>query len=145
MTVIVERVAVHLLAPALMVAAALIVKGYTDAGEGFSAGVIVTLAIAARYVALGAERTEAGLPLLRHAPAGAVVGLLVALAAGFFAVLLGDPPFTHVPAPRESPVTIGTVELITAVVFDVGLFVLVLSTLVMLVHHVAVLERRPRA
>ena len=91
-----------------MVAAALIVKGYTDVGEGFSAGVIVTLAIAARYVALGAERTEAGLPLLRHAPPGAWSGCSSRSRSAFFAVLLGDPPFTHVPAPRESPVTIGT-------------------------------------
>ena len=39
--------------------AAIIVKGYTDVGDGFSAGVIVALAIALRYVTLGRERDGA--------------------------------------------------------------------------------------
>ena len=37
MSPVIDVVAPRLLAPALMVAAALIVKGYTDVGEGFSA------------------------------------------------------------------------------------------------------------
>ena len=56
------RVAPRLLGPALMVAAAIIVKGYTDAGDGFSAGVIVTLAIAVRYVALVFSTCRADAP-----------------------------------------------------------------------------------
>ena len=79
---ILEHVAPRLLAPSVMVAAAIIVKGYTDVGDGFSAGVIVALAIALRYVTLGADRAERELPLLRHAPAGAGAGLLIALAVG---------------------------------------------------------------
>ena len=78
MTVVIERLAQRLLAPALIVAAALIVKGYADVGDGFSAGVIVALAIALQYIALGAERVEAMLPVLRAAPAAAIGGLLVA-------------------------------------------------------------------
>ena len=66
-----------------MVAAAIIVKGYTDVGDGFSAGVIVALAIALRYVTLGPERAERSLPILRHAPVVAAGGLLLALAVGF--------------------------------------------------------------
>ena len=53
MSPVIEVVAPRLLGPALMVAAAIIVKGYTDVGDGFSAGVIVALAVALRYVALG--------------------------------------------------------------------------------------------
>ena len=45
MTPIVELVAPRLLPLALVVAAALITKGYADVGEGFGAGVIVGLAI----------------------------------------------------------------------------------------------------
>ena len=137
MSVVVEVVAPRLLGPALMVAAAIIVKGYTDVGDGFSAGVIVALAIALRYVALGPERTERSLPILRHAPALAVAGLLAALAVGFIPVALGDPPFTHLPPPGDPVVKIGTLELITAVAFDLGLFVLVASALVIAVHHLA--------
>ena len=68
MSVVIEVIAPRLLGPALMVALALIVKGYTDVGDGFSAGVIVALAIALRYIALGRERAERSLPILRHAP-----------------------------------------------------------------------------
>ena len=134
---IVEVVAPRLLAPALMVAAAIIVKGYTDVGDGFSAGVIVALAIALRYVALGPERAEHSLPVLRYASPAAAGGLLAALAVGFFPVVLGDPPFTHFPGPGEAVVKIGTLELISAVLFDVALFVLVTGALVLLVHNLA--------
>jgi multisubunit Na+/H+ antiporter MnhB subunit len=120
-----------------MLAAAIIVKGYNDVGDGFSAGVIVALAIALRYVTWGAERTERSLPVLRRAPAIAVGGLLIALAVGFSGVAFGDPPFTHLPAPGEAVVTIGTFELITAVAFDVGLFALVTAALVILIHNLA--------
>ncbi len=137
MSVIIEVIAPRLLGPALMVALALIVKGYTDVGDGFSAGVIVALAIALRYIALGRERAERSLPVLRRAPELATIGLLVALAVGFFPVISGDPPFTHLPPPGESVVKIGTLELITAVAFDLGLFLLVTGVLVTLVHQLA--------
>jgi multicomponent Na+:H+ antiporter subunit B len=145
-SVVIEVIAPRLLGPALMVALALIVKGYTDVGDGFSAGVIVALAIALRYIALGRERAEGGLPILRHAPVIATGGLLVALAVGAFPVLFGDPPFTHLPAPGESVAKIGTLELITAVAFDLGLFLLVTGVLVTLVHQLAdLVEREPHA
>jgi multisubunit Na+/H+ antiporter MnhB subunit len=129
-----EVVAPRLLGPAVMIAAAIIVKGYTDVGDGFSAGVIVALAVGLRYIVLGAERTERALPILRHAPVVAACGLLIAVAAGFFPVFMGEPPFTHLPPPGDAVVKIGTLELVTAVAFDVGLFLLVASALVMLIH-----------
>jgi multisubunit Na+/H+ antiporter MnhB subunit len=143
--VIVEVVGPRLLGPAVMVAAAIIVKGYGDVGDGFSAGVIVALAIAIRYVALGTERTEATLPVLRHTPIVAVAGLLTVLAVGFFPVLLGDPPLSHEPGPNEHVVKIGTLELITPVLFDVGLFFLVAGVLIVLVHHLARLVEEDEA
>lgn len=145
MSPVVEVVAPRLLGPAVMVAAAIIVKGYTDVGDGFSAGVIVALAIALRYVTLGPERTERSLPILRRAPAVAVGGLLIALAVGFFGVAFGDPPFTHLPPPGDPVVKIGSLELITAVAFDLGLFLLVTGVLVTLVHQLArLIEGPPR-
>jgi multisubunit Na+/H+ antiporter MnhB subunit len=143
---VIEVIAPRLLGPALMVALALIVKGYTDVGDGFSAGVIVALAIALRYVALGRERAESTLPILRHAPIVAAAGLLTALAIGAFPVVSGDPPFTHLPAPGDPVVKIGTLELVTAVAFDLGLFLLVTGLLVTLVHQLAdLVEEEPHA
>ena len=137
MSVVLAVVAPRVLGPAFMLAAAIIVKGYNDVGDGFSAGVIVALAIALRYVTWGAERTERSLPVLRHAPAVAAGGLLIALGVGFLGVAFGDPPFTHLPGPGEHVVKIGTVELITAVAFDLGLFALVAAALVILIHNLA--------
>jgi multisubunit Na+/H+ antiporter MnhB subunit len=134
---VIEVVAPRLLAPAVMVAAAIIVKGYSDVGDGFSAGVIVALAISLRYVTFGTERAERSVPGLRHAPAVAAGGLVLALAVGFLPVAAGDPPFTHEPAPGAEVVTFGTLELISAVAFDVGVFLLVSGVLVTLVHHLA--------
>ena len=121
MSVVLAVVAPRLLGPALMLAAAIIVKGYTDVGDGFSAGVIVALAIALRYITFGPDRAERSLPILRQAPV----------------VAAGDPPFTHRPAPTEHVVKLGTLELISAVAFDVGVFLLVCGILVTLVHQLA--------
>ena len=145
MSVILEVVCPRLLGPAVMVAAAIIVKGYGDAGDGFSAGVVVALAVALRYVTLGAERAERSLPVLRYAPAVAVSGLLFALAIGFFPVILGEPPLTHYPRAGDPVAAIGTLELTTAVAFDVGVFLLVAGSLVELIHQLARLVEEPRA
>jgi multisubunit Na+/H+ antiporter MnhB subunit len=134
---VVRAVARLLLAPSFVLAAAFIVKGYSDVGDGFSAGVIVALAVALQYIALGARHAEAALPFLRFAPVLGVSGLLLALAVGFFPLVHGQPPFTHWPPPGEHPITIGTLELTTAVVFDIGVFLLVVGALVVLVHQLA--------
>src|SRR5690606_37919361 len=110
--------------------------------------------VALRYVALGVDRAEASMPALRYAAPAAVCGLLVALAFGFFGVIGGDPPFTHLPGQGEDVVKLGRLELITAVGFDVGLFVLVAGALTTMMHQLARLveggrgltssSRRPR-
>jgi multicomponent Na+:H+ antiporter subunit B len=139
-TVIVRAVARLLLAPSLVVAAAVLVKGYTDVGDGFSAGVIVALAIALQYIASGPRETEAAMPVLRFAPMLLTGGLLLALAAAFFPIVLGKPPFSHLPPPGAHPVTIGTLELATALAFDIGVFLLVVGALVTLLHLLAGLK-----
>jgi multisubunit Na+/H+ antiporter MnhB subunit len=135
--VILQVVALRMLGPALMFAAAIIVKGYTDVGDGFSAGVVVALAISLRYIVLGPDRAEQDMPILRRAPMAAAAGLLIALASGFYPILRGDPPFTHSPGRGDAVVKIGSLELITAVLFDIGVFLLVTAVLVILVHNLS--------
>lgn len=137
MTILTEAVARLLLAPSLMVAAAILVKGYVDVGDGFAAAVVVALAVALQYLAFGARRAEEELPVLRFAPRAAIAGLLVALGSGFFSVLAGRAPFTHEPAVGARPIHIGRLELMTAVLFDVGVFLLVAGALIALIHHLA--------
>jgi len=131
-----------LLGPTIMVAAGLIVKGYAEVGDGFGAGVAVALAISLAYIALGGATTERVLPVLRHAPKLAVGGLLLALATGFYPLLLGEPPVTHRPAPGEHVVKVGELELFTPLLLDIGIFLLVVGLLTMLLHHMARLDDR---
>jgi multicomponent Na+:H+ antiporter subunit B len=135
--VLVRVVARLLPAPSLVVAAALIAKGYAEVGDGFGAGVLVALAIALNYIALGAPAAEDAMPALRRVPALALGGLAVALVAGFFPLVLGQPRFSHRPAPGEPVTTIGAVELFTPLVFDVGIFMLVVGLMVILLHQLA--------
>jgi multisubunit Na+/H+ antiporter MnhB subunit len=128
-TILTETVARLLVAPAFAVAAAILVKGYADVGDGFAAGVVAGLGVLLLFAAFGARETHRHLPV-RRAFAVAVSGLLLALVVGFAPLLAGDPPFTHRPAPEEPVVKLGTLELITAVAFDVGVFALVLGVVV---------------
>jgi multisubunit Na+/H+ antiporter MnhB subunit len=134
---VVRVVARMLLGPTIMVAAALIAKGYAEVGDGFGAGVAVSLAVALAYMALGRADAEAVLPALRHAPKLAVGGLLLALATGFFPLLLGQPPLSHRPAPGEHVVKVGALELFTPLLLDIGVFLLVVGVLTVLLHHFA--------
>lgn len=137
MSTLVEAVARLLLAPALVVAAALLVKGSSDVGDGFSAGVVVTLALALQYLALGPERAEEELPVLRQADRVAVAGLLLALATAFAPLAFGEPPFTHLPGPDAAAVRFGTLEVSTLLLFDVAVFLLVVGALASLLHDLA--------
>jgi multicomponent Na+:H+ antiporter subunit B len=136
---ILDVVAPRLLAPAIMLAVALIVKGYADVGEGFSAGVIVALAVGLRYLTLGAARADRTVAFARRADRVAACGLLIAFGFGFAGTLSGQPPFTHWPPAGEPVARIGTLELTTAIGFDIGLFLLVLGSLVMLIRRLTTL------
>jgi multicomponent Na+:H+ antiporter subunit A len=112
--------------PTLIVAAAILVKGYADTGDGFSAGVVASLGIVLRHLAVG--RGKGGvLPSPTSAIAVAFAGLLVALGVTVTPLFLGDAILTHYPPPGGEVVYLGTLELITAVLFDAGIFLLVLG------------------
>jgi multisubunit Na+/H+ antiporter MnhB subunit len=122
--VLTRKVARLLLLPALLVAAGILVKGYAESGDGFSAGVVAALGILLQYLAFGREEAEK-LPVVRHAVPLAFVGLLVSIGVAAAPLFLGDALLTHYPRPGSEVVYLGTLELITAVLFDVGVFALV--------------------
>ena len=82
-----------------------------------------------QYLALG--RREAGKlwPVPRAGRIG-FAGLLLALATAAVPLFLGDPVLTHYPPPGASVIYLGTLELITAVLFDVGVYLLVFGFVV---------------
>ena len=97
-TVLTRMVARLLLGPVLVVAVAVLVKGYADVGDGFAAGVIAALGVLLQYLAFGRAAVERALPVRRAAQL-AIGGLLVALAVAFVPVLAGGAPLQHAPGP----------------------------------------------
>lgn len=127
MTTVMTRVVARVLfLPLLVVAIAVMLKGYADIGDGFSAGVIASLAVILQGLAFGAADFDR-LPLVRYASLGAFAGLAIALSVVFVPVLNGDPMFTHQPVAGTSATHFGMLELITPVLFDVGVFLVVLG------------------
>jgi multisubunit Na+/H+ antiporter MnhB subunit len=124
----------RLLGPAtLTVAAAVLVKGYGDTGDGFSAGIIAATGVIIQYVAFGHAIAER-LWLVRAAAGCATTGLLVAVAVAFAPLVAGQPPLTHRPPPGATVVKLGTLELHTALAFDLGILLLVLGVAVTIVR-----------
>lgn len=123
-TVVTRIVARMLLIPSILIAIATMLKGYTDTGDGFSAGVIAALAVGIQGVAFGADDFER-LPLVKYAPAGTFIGLLLALSLAFTPVFFGESIMTHYPRAGEHVVHFGTLEFITPVLFDISVFLVV--------------------
>ncbi|MDQ4077318.1 MAG: MnhB domain-containing protein [Chloroflexota bacterium] len=126
MTVVTQTVARLLLLPTLMAAMAILVKGYSDTGDGFSAGVVAAFAVLLQYVAFGYRDVARYLPV-HLAPAVTFVGLLLSFLVVFGPGLWGTPPVTHFPPPGAEVIHLGTLELHSALLFDVGVFLLVLG------------------
>ncbi len=126
MTVLTRFVARLLLPPLLMVSFAILIKGYADIGDGFSAGVVAGLAFVLQAIVFGPDEFDR-LPLVRFASIGAFIGLLLALSVAFAPVLTGDPIFLHRPGAGEPVVHFGTLEFITPVLFDIGVYLIVLG------------------
>lgn len=123
-TVMTRIVARILLLPTYLIALAVMIKGYADIGDGFSAGVIASLGVILQGVAFGPDEFDR-LPLVRFAPLAPLVGVALALGVAFGPVLAGKPILSHWPAPGEEVVHFGTLELFTPLLFDIGVFLIV--------------------
>jgi multisubunit Na+/H+ antiporter MnhB subunit len=138
--VMTRTVAKLLFLPTLVVAVAILVKGYAQPGDGFSAGVVGALGVLLQYLAFGRRETEK-LPVVGLAGKGAFAGLLLTLLVAVAPVVAGQPALTHYPPPGSEVVYLGTLELITAVLFDVGVFLLVfgfvVGTIKLIAHAIA--------
>ena len=124
-----RMVARLLLLPTLLTALAVLVKGYTQPGDGFSAGVVASLGVLLQLMVFGREEAEK-IPGVRQAGTLAFVGLLTALGLAVVPLLMGDPVLTHYPSPGDEVLHFGTLEFITAVLFDCAIFVLVFGFVV---------------
>jgi multisubunit Na+/H+ antiporter MnhB subunit len=137
-----RMVARALLVPVLVVCAAILVKGYTDVGDGFAAGVVASCGLLLQYVAFGRERVESALPV-RLAPVVAVAGLMVVVVVLAAPLFFGQSLLEHWPPADEQPVHLGSLELITAVVFDIGVALLVVGAVTTIITSVIAADPEP--
>lgn len=132
-----------LLPLALAVAVYIFLRGHNLPGGGFVAGLITAIALLLQYVAAGAGFVA---PKLRLPFVGLLAaGLLIATATGAGSWIFGQPFLTSSYTYVTWPI-VGTFELATAMLFDFGIFLVVLGTILLALTELGLLssqERRP--
>jgi multicomponent K+:H+ antiporter subunit A len=129
--------------PVVIVAAVyMFLRGHDLPGGGFIAGITMSLAFILQYMAGGTRWVEERLRILPVLWIG--WGLLLALLTGLGAMALGAPFLTSAFAYAEIP-WIGRVPMATALLFDLGVFALVVgATILMLIALAHQSIRRPK-
>ena len=127
---LVPAVLVRLMLPvSLVVAFHLFLRGHNLPGGGFVAGLTVTIALLAQYLVGGTHWVESHVNL--HPPAWIAAGLLGAVATGLGSLILGYPLLTTHTAHTTLPL-IGELHLPSAAFFDLGVFLVVLGSSMLL-------------
>lgn len=126
----------------ILVAIYMLLRGHDLPGGGFIAGIIMSLAFILQYMANGTRWVEERLRVLPVLWIG--WGLLLAMLTGLGAMALGAPFLTSAFAYAEIPL-IGKIPLATALLFDLGVFALVVgATVLMLIALAHQSIRRPK-
>ena len=131
-----------LLPLALAFALYILLRGHNLPGGGFVAGLITGVALILQYLAVGIETTSARLRVdhLRLFAAG----LGLAIAMGLASMLLGLPFLTswhgYVPIPL-----VGRTHLASAMLFDIGVYLTVVATVLLILSEIGRLSTRERA
>ena len=127
----------------IVVAIYMFLRGHDLPGGGFIAGIVMSLAFILQYLAGGTRWVEERLRILPVLWIG--WGLLLALLTGLGAMALGAPFLTSAFAYTDIPL-IGKVPMASALVFDLGVFALVVGAVVLMLIALAHQSiRRPKA
>ncbi len=113
----------------LMVAVFIFLRGHNLPGGGFIAGLIASVALISQYLANGIDWTNERLKVNMHLVIG--TGLLIATVTGLVPMLLGFPFLTTAFTYLNWPV-VGTFEIASAIAFDLGVFLTVVGSSVMI-------------
>jgi multisubunit Na+/H+ antiporter MnhB subunit len=125
-TALLELVAKLLFLPLLVVAAAFLVKGYSETGGGFAAGAVAGVAVLLQRIVFGHDvARQLVRPSVRKAALGG--GLGVALLVALVPAVTGGDLLTHHPRPQGEVARFGALELHTSLLFDLGVFLLVFA------------------
>ncbi|ALP52822.1 cation:proton antiporter [Candidatus Tenderia electrophaga] len=121
-----------LLPLALLVSIFILLRGHNLPGGGFIAGLITAIALIMQYLANGAVWTQSRLPDNMHPTIA--VGLLIATLTGLGSWLVGHPFLTSTFTYLTWPL-VGKFEVASAMVFDLGVYLVVVgATLLILIH-----------
>lgn len=133
-------VIVQLLLPASgMVALFFLLRGHNEPGGGFVAGLVVATAVILQYLVGGTAWAESRTRIFPHYWIAA--GLLCATGAGVSAWLAGRPFLSALARDVDLPV-IGEIHLSTVLLFDLGVFLLVVGAAVLILVALAHQSRR---
>jgi multicomponent K+:H+ antiporter subunit A len=128
-----------LLPLALVVGFYIFLRGHNQPGGGFIAGLVVAIAFLMQYMASGYGWSQERARFDPHALIGA--GVIVAGLTGLGSLLFGRPFLTSSFGHFHLPL-VGDIELATAIVFDAGVFLAVVGTVMLSLAQIARVERR---
>lgn len=134
-----------LLPLALVVSVYIFLRGHNLPGGGFIAGLITGVALTLQYLASGSDFARARLPIDYVKALG--WGLLIATATGLASWLFGYPFLTSAFG-YVNPPLIGKFEIASAILFDLGVYLVVVATVLLVLSELGRLGRRelaPRA
>lgn len=130
---ILDNLSKMLLPMALMVSVFIFLRGHNLPGGGFIAGLITAVALILQYIAHGVIWTQQRQPLSYHRMAG--LGIFIAGLTGLGSLVFGYPylttAFTHVHIP-----VIGELELATALFFDLGVYLTVVGSTLLILSNI---------
>ena len=129
MTSLILRTGTRVLMPLLLLFALfLLLRGHNQPGGGFVGGLVVAAAFALHGMAYGIENSRRAILVEPSRLLG--IGLLVALSSGLLALFKGQPFLTA--QWTEGPIAIGT-----PLVFDIGVFLVVIGVVLTMTFTLA--------
>ena len=128
-----------LLPLALVVSLYILLRGHNLPGGGFVAGLIASVALILQYVASGIDLAQARMRVDFFRVMA--FGLALAAGTGLASTLFGYPFLTSAHGHVHVPL-IGDVELVSAMAFDVGVFLIVIGAVLTIMSEFGVLSTR---
>ncbi|MDZ7901119.1 MAG: MnhB domain-containing protein [Rheinheimera sp.] len=130
-----------LLPLALMVSVYIFFRGHNMPGGGFVAGLITAVALVLQYVAQGVDWVKQRLVLAY--PSLIAAGILFAFATGAGSLLVGRPFLTSWFDYFHLPI-VGDIELASAMVFDLGVYLTVVGSTLLILANLGKLTTKHR-
>ncbi|GAB3483332.1 monovalent cation/H+ antiporter subunit A [Azotobacter salinestris] len=135
---ILDQLARALLPLALLISVFIFLRGHNLPGGGFIAGLITAVALILQYIALGVSWSQARLRFSYHAMAGA--GVLIAALTGLGSWVFERPFLTSAFGHFSLPL-VGEFELATAMLFDLGVYLVVVGATLLILSNIGHVSR----